>query len=297
MLELSHLIKDGITLPPSGQPTTYFVIPVYNEDRNIAAVVDGVAARVADQPWFVVAVDDGSRDRTPQILEELARRYPGHLQIVTHPQNRGIPDTLHAGLAEAARRAASGDRILVLEGDGTSDPDLYRPIVDLLDGGNDLVVASRYAPRGGSVGFPWIRRTVSRVGNWSLARLYRYPGLTDYSIFYRGYRADLVQRVLTRRGRAAFAGRHFSANGSFLFNCLLESPRVAEVAHVYHYEVKKSCSMFRVAEAALGYLELWRDQNSQRVRAVCREARRHAADTLSQPARIGRKRVTRSAHT
>lgn len=265
-------------------PVTHFVIPIYNEAGNIGRVIADIAGRFAPGEWRVVVVDDGSEDDSAAILNDYRVRFGPALTIVTHERNRGVPEALHSGFRLAAQAAAKEDFLLCIEGDGTSDPALYRPIRDALIAGNDIVIASRYVPGGGWVGFPWARRLISRVGNWGLSLLFPYPRVSDFSIFYRGYRMSLVQMVLKKWGSTAFAGRFFSANAGFLFCCLLERPRVEEVAHFYVYNLKRSRTQFRLTQALRGYLPLLVRVHPWQLRRICRTAARERGRKRQSPA-------------
>lgn len=256
-----------------------FVIPIFNEEWNIARVVDRIALHFSGRSWMVVAVDDGSFDDTPRILDTLAEAHGDRIRIVTHGRNLGVHEALYTGFSRAADLAEDRDRIVCMEGDGTSDPLLLDTMLDRLDDGCDIVTASRFLPGAGWSGFPFHRRLISRIGNLGLRMIVPYPGVTDFSIFFRAYRAELVKRVIGRYGRAAFRGHQFSANAAFLFLCLLDQPRVEEVPHRYAYQIKQSASSFRVLDALQGYFSLLASNDVFGLRAVCRKRARRIGQT------------------
>jgi dolichol-phosphate mannosyltransferase len=258
----------------AGDAAVRFVIPLFNEAKNVAGVVDGIAQQLGARPWTILAVDDGSTDDTRAVIDALARDRPQRLQAISHARNLGVPDALWTGYAAAAAAARDGDFIVCAEGDGTSDPAALGEMLARLRAGCDIVIPSRFVKGGGWSGFPFHRKVISRVGNGLLGFLFPYPGITDFTIFYRGYRAAFLKNVIARQGRAAFGGRHFSANVSLLLACLPERPRVAEVPHVYCYGCKKSRSAFRVGAAVLAYFQLAATVGVVRLRALCRAERR-----------------------
>lgn len=85
-------------------PSLSVILPAYNEELNIERAVRTSAEAVAPLvPDFeIVAVDDGSRDRTPAILEKLGEEMGATLQVVTHPVNLGYGKALRSGF-DAAR--------------------------------------------------------------------------------------------------------------------------------------------------------------------------------------------------
>lgn len=87
-------------LPPSPRPRLSFVFPAFDEEGNIELLLDSVLALAPKlEPDFeVVVVDDGSRDRTAELVEQ---RRSERLRLVRHPSNRGYGAALRSGLREA----------------------------------------------------------------------------------------------------------------------------------------------------------------------------------------------------
>ena len=93
--------------------------PAYNDAGTIASLVITsvkVAATLTDD-FEVIVVNDGSKDDTAKILDELARIYPTQVRIVHHPVNRGYGGALRSGFA-----AATKDLVFYTDGDGQYDP-------------------------------------------------------------------------------------------------------------------------------------------------------------------------------
>lgn len=100
-------------------PSLSVFFPAYNDAGTIASLVI-TAVQVAGTltPDFeVIVVNDGSRDDTPRLLDELARIYPDHVRVVHHKQNRGYGGALRTGFATATK-----DWVFYTDGDGQYDP-------------------------------------------------------------------------------------------------------------------------------------------------------------------------------
>ncbi len=99
-------------------PTLSIVMPIYNEEECIAAVVHNIHSTIlARLPGSeLLAINDGSQDSTPQILDELAERFP---QVIPyHKENGGHGDALLYGL-----KRARGRFIFLTDSDGQTDPE------------------------------------------------------------------------------------------------------------------------------------------------------------------------------
>lgn len=96
------------------------VVPAFNEERNIVAVVEGLlraACRVSPGAHEVIVVDDGSGDGTRRVVSGLAEREPA-VRLLHHPTNRGVASATRTGF-----RAARNDWVLYVDGDGQFDAD------------------------------------------------------------------------------------------------------------------------------------------------------------------------------
>lgn len=165
--------------------TLSVVIPAYNEEDGIASILDRVlavepAVKAAGIAGFeVVVVDDGSRDRTAEIV----RRYPA-VRLVQHVVNRNYGGALKTGF-----HVASGDLLAFLDADGTYPPEyLPRMCREVLNGA-DMCVGSRMA--GARNDSPLVRQ----VGNFLFARLVSLIGntrVTDVASGMRVFRRDVL---------------------------------------------------------------------------------------------------------
>jgi len=143
------------------------VVPAYHEGDVIA---DVVAALGAAGPWHeIIVVDDGSRDETA------ARAEAAGATVVRHPYNKGNGAAVKSGI-----RRATGEFVLIIDGDGQHRPDDARRLVARL-GEYDLVIGARTSDTQAT--------QARRFGNGALNRLASY--LTDREIpdLTSGFRA------------------------------------------------------------------------------------------------------------
>ncbi|WP_448592661.1 glycosyltransferase family 2 protein [Thermoflexus hugenholtzii] len=169
--------------------TLSIVIPAYNEESAIGAVLERVRAvgpalqEAGFTDWEVIVVDDGSRDRTAEIVSA----YP-EVRLIRHPVNRGYGAALKTGFAHA-----HGEWLAFLDADATyppeSLPDLYRAA---RASGADMVVGSRMGSAESEM--PLVRR----IGNWGFAFLLRVLGsaaISDSASGMRLLRREILERL------------------------------------------------------------------------------------------------------
>jgi dolichol-phosphate mannosyltransferase len=138
------------------------IVPTLNEADNIQPLLDRIFEETSAALGIeVLFVDDGSTDETCERILRVGQTHPVRLLRREHPTG-GLAGAVLAGAAAAKSRW-----ILVMDGDLSHPPDRIGDLVaPLLDGSQDMVVGSRYAPGGRTPGWPWWRRLMSRVACW-----------------------------------------------------------------------------------------------------------------------------------
>ena len=106
------------------------VVPCYNEAENVAAFQDAVmvAFEGCGYDYEIVFIDDGSRDRTPEVLNELVATADKPVKAVHFSRNYGKESAILAGLNEA-----SGDCFTIMDGDLQQGPDVVVEMVRYLE--------------------------------------------------------------------------------------------------------------------------------------------------------------------
>jgi glycosyltransferase involved in cell wall biosynthesis len=159
-------------LAPQGEATRIsVVIPTLNEEKNLPHVF----ARLPDGLHEVIVVDGHSTDDTVAV----ARRLRADVRVVMQP-GRGKGNALAAGFA-----ACTGDIVVTVDADGSTDPAEIPRFVAALCNGADFVKGSRFAQGGASSDITWVRR----LGNRSLNALVNALYGTSYTDLCYGFNA------------------------------------------------------------------------------------------------------------
>jgi len=162
-------------------------MPVYNEEETLDAIVRRVKEVAPDVE--LVAVDDGSKDRSREILAELERE--GLIdQLLLHEQNQGKGAALSTGF-----RGAKGDIVIVQDADLEYDPAEYPWILEpILENKADVVYGSRFmGGRPHRVLYYW-----HSVGNRFLtlfSNMVTNLNLTDMETCYKCFRREVLERL------------------------------------------------------------------------------------------------------
>ena len=161
------------------------VIPVYNEANNLPALFEDLTDALLGlrQPWEVLFVDDGSVDESPLVLRELASK-DDKIKVLTLRRNFGQTAATMAGIDHA-----SGEVVVVMDGDGQNDPAEIPALLDKLAEGYDLVSGWRRERRDTRA-----RVWMSRAANWIISRISGVR-LHDYGCSLKAYRREILRSV------------------------------------------------------------------------------------------------------
>jgi dolichol-phosphate mannosyltransferase len=170
-------------LPPGTTPGVSLVVPMKNEEGAIGALVEGIAAAMADRSWELILVDDGSTDRTREICLSLAAA-DARIRVLGHPVSAGQSAALHSGVL-----AARAPIVATLDGDGQNPPEnLPRLIAPLVGPGADpacgLVAGQRVGRKD-----TWSKRLASRAANAIRSAVLR-DGTRDTGCGLKAFRRD-----------------------------------------------------------------------------------------------------------
>jgi len=175
------------------------IIPCYNEERTLESIVDRVLA--ADRCGLgieIVIVDDGSRDRSVDVMKAVADKHP-EISCQFHGINQGKGAALRTGFQKA-----TGDIVLVQDADLEYSPNDYPKLLKpMLDGRADVVFGSRF--KGGDesrVLYFW-----HSMGNKLLtlaSNMFTDLNLTDMETCYKAFKREIIQSVDIAENRFGF---------------------------------------------------------------------------------------------
>ena len=142
-------------------PELAIVLPVYNEGEAVEPVLRALSSGVRT-PHELVVVYDFDADTTVPVVTRLAAEIPG-LRGLRNDLGRGVLNAMKAGIA-----GTTAPYVLISMADGSDEPSVVDPMVELARAGADVVAASRYMRGGRQVGGPPLKRLLSRTAGLTL---------------------------------------------------------------------------------------------------------------------------------
>ena len=227
MRESQRPVKEGEVSPSTAQrsaagrvPELSFFFPAHNEEANLEALVEEalLALPALAEKFEIIAVDDGSRDRTAAIADELALEHPEVFRVVHHPTNFGYGAALCSGF-----HAARYELIAFIDGDRqfkVADVGRLTERIAQADA-PDVVVGFR------------LKRADPPIRRW-YARIYRFSNRVFFGVRVRDIdcACKLFKREALTPIRVASGGAFFTAE--LLIKLRFEGRRIAEVG-IPHY--------------------------------------------------------------
>lgn len=174
------------------------IVPIYNEENTVRAVVEKILQSPADV-WEVILVDDGSTDETPSRVHTEVLPLDKRLRLLTHDRNRGKGAALRTALEHV-----QGDIVLIQDADLEYDPAEYPVLLQpILDDKADVVYGSRFVGgRPHRVVYFW-----HMVGNKFLTLLSNMMtdiNLTDMESGFKVFRREILEQVRIEEERFGF---------------------------------------------------------------------------------------------
>ena len=242
----------------AGEPQISFVTPVYNEELNITHVLRDLYQVIASHPEWraeMIVIEDGSKDRTRQVLLEEMKKYPG-AQLILHDKNQGYTPSLKDGIAKAR-----GKYVMYIGADEEFDcsevPSFVQLLLDPSENHADIVLGVRWQRNA----YKLFRFFLSVIYIFLLNFLFKLR-INDYN-WSQAWPRDFFSKVKLRSGS------------------LFILPEIIIRAHDLNYRIKEipsnhrgrrtgksSVNMHIMGYAVLEALQFWRYRHSAQYSAV-----------------------------
>ena len=205
------------------------VVPVFNEEANLEEFLLRVTAVLdaSGRPYEIILVDDGSRDRSLDVLKAWAVRRPDVLRVLELSRNFGQHPAILAGF-----RDVTGDVVVTLDADLQNPPEEIPKLLAKFEQGYDVIGGVRQQRRDSVA-----RRLASVIVNRVTASITRMK-LTDFGCMLRAYSRDVVEEI----NRCDEASTFIPA----LAQTFARKPTELEVAHAPRTGGESAYSFYRL---------------------------------------------------
>ena len=215
----------------NSKPCISIVAPCYNEEAiltlNIEAIITFLKTISEKYSYEILIINDGSKDRTGEIADDLAKKYP-IVKVIHHPANLNLGNALKTGF-----KNAKGDVIVVMDIDLSYSVENIEKLTDkLYETSADIVLASPYMKGGKVTAVPFFRKKMSAWVN----RFMRMAAQDKYHTFtgmVRAYRSDFIKNLNLKT-------RDYEINPEIIYKGMILRARIEEIpAHLDWTEQNK----------------------------------------------------------
>jgi dolichol-phosphate mannosyltransferase len=203
------------------KPYVTVVAPCYNEQAIIELNIKTIAAymqqRQQKYEWEILIINDGSKDNTAAIANELAKNSNGKIRVIHHATNLNLGNAMKTGFANAY-----GDVIVIMDIDLSYGTDNIEKMVDtLVEKDADMVIASPYMKGGKVTAVPFMRRVMSKWVN----RFMRFAAQDKYHTFtgmVRAYKKSFIQTLNLKT-------KDYEINPEIMYKAMILRAKVEEI--------------------------------------------------------------------
>ncbi len=169
------------------------VIPAYNEEKRLPKTLQETLSWLSGQDleWELIVVNDGSKDRTSQVVREYQKEFPS-LRLIDNKENRGKGFVVRQGLLEAR-----GEIRLFMDADNSTPVSEFRKLEPFFGEGYDIVIGSR--DKEGAVLDPpqtLLRRFLGDLYSLLARLIVGVRGIKDTQCGFKAFRKGVVEEIL-----------------------------------------------------------------------------------------------------
>lgn len=178
------------------------IIPAFNEEARIGKSVENILQYLLGKDWDceVIVVDDGSTDRTIEVVRNAFGGFDAHKRIIRNERNRGKGFSVKRGMLEAA-----GDFFLFTDADLSTPINEVEKMISVLNEGTDVAIGSRdLSDSQVEVHQNFLRELMGKVFN-KLARLLTFKGIQDSQCGFKLFKRDAAKEIFSLQKMDGFS--------------------------------------------------------------------------------------------
>ncbi len=222
--------------------TVSILIPLYNEEEYVGTLLERVMAAPLPEGISreIIVVDDGSKDDSAAIVEDIAAAHPGLIRLIRQPRNQGKGAAIRTAIEHA-----TGEFSIIQDADLEYDPREYPKVLGpLFEGNADAVYGSRFMISGERRVLYFWHSVANRILT-TMCNIVADVNLTDMETCYKAFRTSLLQSIPIRSNR-------FGIEPELTIKLAKRHVRIYETPIAYHgrtYDEGKKIGMKDAFEA------------------------------------------------
>lgn len=242
------------------------LLPAYNEELNVRKMVESwmqqekILQEQYNLQLKIVIINDGSKDKTEMISNDLCREYP-NVRLINHLVNKGLGQAVKTALLYAVKEAPNSKYACVMDCDNTQDPKYITNMLDKIGDENkkpkaDVIIASRYRKGSQVQGVAKYRLLTSEGAKYVYSALLPVKNVRDYTCGYRLYSIDILRNAYQYFGDSIIEEAGFTCMAELLYKLHIVGAVFDEIPFVLRYDFKQGNSKMKVLKTAINSFKL-----------------------------------------
>lgn len=253
------------------------LLPAYNEELNVEQMVESwlEQEKLLNEKYQldlrIVAVNDGSKDRTEAICKDIAGIHK-NFNYINHPVNKGLGEAVKTAVTYAINECPDCRYACIMDCDNTQDPCYIDSMLEKLGADKenpsaDVVIASRYQKGSAVQGVAKYRLLTSEGAKYVYSLILHVKKVRDYTCGYRLYSKEILEACYRRFGNSMIEEAGFTCMAELLYKLYVVGARYEEIPFVLRYDYKQGKSKMKVIKTAINSISLaFRLRRLRRVR-------------------------------
>ncbi len=221
------------------------LLPVFNEGKSIYDLLLNVKKNLNRLVKIIIVDDKSTDDSVDWVKKFIVEENSLDIEIIYHHQNKGLGGALNSGLKYCLDKL-NFDILVTMDGDNTHDPSLIPLMVNEIESGKDIVVASRYRQGAVVKGIPKFRIFLSFAARICYSILWNFKGVRDYTCLYRAYSINVLEKTFYSRKQKLLKEKGFLASTELLRLAFMSSKNVSEIPIIINYSNKLQPSSMKI---------------------------------------------------
>ena len=234
----------------------YFCLPAYNEENAIGELLKEIYNVFRDlrYSYKVIVVNDGSTDKTPEIVEHYSHIMP--VEMISHSHNQGLGEALNSGFKYICHTARPIDVIVCMDSDNTHKPIYVYNMIKKIEEGFDIVIASRYMKESKVIGVSPFRLLMSYGARFMFQIFTPIKGIKDYTCGFRAFKVSIICKAYNYYKGKFITQKGFACTDEILLKLSKLTNKITEVPFILRYDEKKGNSKLKLFTTIKATLKL-----------------------------------------
>ena len=228
----------------------YIILPIYNEGEsiyNLLSKYNDFFTNHCSISHEIIAINDFSTDNTENwILKSRDEFGSLNINYIKHEKNKGLEGALYTGFLLVNELLDENDIVVTMDSDDTHNPYLIGDMLDKINQGADIVIASRYCKQSKVYGLSSIRAFLSLGARFLYTLKWNIKGVKDYTCGFRAYKSWVAKDSIAHYRENFIQEKGFTVTAELLKKMSIFNPVIVEVPMILTYSNKLNTSNMNV---------------------------------------------------